>query len=416
MNDPTADLAHEEVEGLLASHAAGTLVAAQADAVRRHLADCPACRSALLEWEEIGAATRLLAAETPAPARGTLDRALDRIERGAFEPTSPWRARWYERLAGGRLARPIWAGLTAAAVAAAVLLTPVGSYAQGVLARFQPQQFVAVPVTVDDLRSLPSLGQFGDFQGDPGGRPRPVASAAEAAAATGMTLLTPGWLPADVPKAVSYVVVPGHSARFTFVAAKARETAAKQGKTIPPMPANIDGSSLQVTVNTSVAAIYGDASALPAIEGRAGGGRDEARKAPAPTVPKPASGGQSGAGLPDVGRYPRLAIGQSPAPTVTATGAAVPELERYLLSLPGVSPELANAIRAIGDPTRTWPIPLPVQRVSSHPVQVHGVTGLAIGDSTGLGSGVVWVNNGVVYVVAGTYKESEILAVAGSLH
>jgi hypothetical protein len=420
MNDRTTDAVHAEIEGLLAGHAAGTLAQAQADLVRRHVAGCSVCRSALAEWEEVGAATRLLAGETPAPARGTLDRVLDRIERGALEPTPLRRARWYERLAGGRLARPLGTGLAAAALAAAVLLTPVGSYAQGVLARFQPQQFVAVPVSVDDLASLPSLRQFGDFQSDPAGQPHPVASASEAAAATGMTLLTPGWLPADAPKPVSYVVVPGHGARFTFVAAKARETAARQGKTMPPMPANIDGSSLQVSVGSAAAAIYGDPAALQALEGRAGAGRDQARPTIAPAAPKAGASapqaGAAGTGLPDVGRYPRLVIGQAPAPTVTATGAPVPDLERYVLSLPGVSPELANAIKAIGDPTRTWPIPLPVQRVSSHPVQVHGATGLAIGDSTGLGSGVVWVSNGVVYVVAGTYKEREILTIADSLH
>jgi hypothetical protein len=227
-----------------------------------------------------------------------------------------------------------------------------------------------------------------------------------------MTLLTPGSLPADAPKTVSYVVVPGHNVKFTFEAAKARETAARQGKTIPPMPANIDGSTVQFSVGTSVAAIYGDPGELRGLDG-ASGPRDQVRKAAAVAEPKP---GQSGAGLPDVGRYPRLVIGQAPAPTVTATGAAVPDLERYVLGLPGVSPELANAIRAIGDPTKSWPIPLPVQRVSSHLVQVRGANGLAIGDSTGLGSGVVWVANGVVHVVAGTYKESEILAIATSLH
>jgi hypothetical protein len=229
-----------------------------------------------------------------------------------------------------------------------------------------------------------------------------------------MTLLTPGWLPADTPRTVSYLVVPGHSARFTFVAAKARATAARLGTTMPPMPPNIDGSSLQVSVNTAAAAIYGDPSALQGVEGRANSARDAARTAAA-AQPKPGAAGKAGEGLPDAGRYPRLVVGQVPAPIVTATGAPVPDLERYVLSLPGVSPELASAIRAIGDPTRTWPIPFPVQRVSSHPVTVHGVSGLAVGDSTGLGSGVVWVKNGVVYGVAGTYKESEILAIANSL-
>jgi hypothetical protein len=48
-------------------------------------------------------------------------------------------------------------------------------------------------------------------------------------------------------------------------------------------------------------------------------------------------------------------------------------------------------------------------------VSVHGVTGLFIGDSTGLGSAVIWQQNGLVYIVGGTLTEAEVLAVANSL-
>ncbi|HEY3081498.1 MAG TPA: zf-HC2 domain-containing protein [Chloroflexota bacterium] len=419
MNDQTRSAGHEHVEGLLAGYAAGSLDEVPAELVRQHLVDCPDCRSELAGWEEVGAAVRLVATATPAPSRGTLDRVLDRIERGELEPAPIRGPRWYERIGGGPFRRPLGAGLAAAVLAAAVLLTPVGSYAQGLLARFQPQQFVAVPVTVADLRSLPSLEQFGEFQGALTGKPRQVTGAPEAAAAAGMKVLTPGWLPSDVPSGVSYAVIPGQTARFTFDSAKARATAAKQGKTLPSMSAGIDGSSLQITIGTSVVAVYGDPAALEAARRRAEAGRDgEAPKTAGAAEPGAAKGGggRPEAGLPDASEYPRLVIAQSLAPSVTATGASVPDLERYVLSLPGVSPELANAIRAIGDPTTTWPIPLPVQQVSSHPVRVRGANGLAIGDSTGLGSGVVWVADGVVHAVGGTYKESEILRIAESLH
>jgi hypothetical protein len=48
-------------------------------------------------------------------------------------------------------------------------------------------------------------------------------------------------------------------------------------------------------------------------------------------------------------------------------------------------------------------------------VSVHGVTGLFIGDSTGLGSAVIWQQNGLVYLVGGTLTEAETMAVANSL-
>jgi hypothetical protein len=48
-------------------------------------------------------------------------------------------------------------------------------------------------------------------------------------------------------------------------------------------------------------------------------------------------------------------------------------------------------------------------------VQVQGTSGLAVGDNTGIGSGVIWEKDGVVYGVAGALPESQILAIANSL-
>jgi hypothetical protein len=111
-----------------------------------------------------------------------------------------------------------------------------------------------------------------------------------------------------------------------------------------------------------------------------------------------------------------LVIGQSTAPVVTSSGVSATDLETYLLAQPGISPDLANAIRAIGDPTSTLPIPIPISKATSHTVQVQGVSGVSVADSTGLGGGIIWVKNGIVYGVAGTFSENDLLAVANSLH
>jgi hypothetical protein len=104
------------------------------------------------------------------------------------------------------------------------------------------------------------------------------------------------------------------------------------------------------------------------------------------------------------------------APKLSSTGVSVTEIENYVLRLPGVSPQLASAIRSIGDLTTTLPIPIPVDLASSQPVTVQGAQGLAVGDSTGVGSLVVWEKNGIVYGVGGTLAESEVLNIANSLH
>jgi hypothetical protein len=52
------------------------------------------------------------------------------------------------------------------------------------------------------------------------------------------------------------------------------------------------------------------------------------------------------------------------------------------------------------------------------PADVHigdRVDGVAVGDNTGLGAGVIWIKSGTVYGVAGTLKQDAILAIANGL-
>ena len=78
--------------------------------------------------------------------------------------------------------------------------------------------------------------------------------------------------------------------------------------------------------------------------------------------------------------------------------------------------QLAAQIRAIKDPSSTLPVPIPVDMATSKKVTVQGVEGIFVGDSTGLGSAVIWQKDGIVYGVAGTLTEQQVLAVANSLH
>jgi hypothetical protein len=108
-------------------------------------------------------------------------------------------------------------------------------------------------------------------------------------------------------------------------------------------------------------------------------------------------------------------VGQAKAPTVSSDGVTVDQLRAYLLSQPGISPQLAAALRAIGDPSSTLPVPVPAELAISHPVTVQGVQGLFIGDNTGIASAVIWQKDGMIFEVIGSFKESEALAIAESL-
>jgi hypothetical protein len=278
-------------------------------------------------------------------------------------------------------------GLSAAATVAlvATVLT-VSGLAETILTIFEPKQIVAVPITTTDLRGAPSFDTYGTLTWTEQPRPYDVPDVRVAAKESGMTVLIPGNLPAGVG-APRYGVMPKTTATFTFSAEKTRQAAAAQKRTPPPMPANIDGSKLFITGGPAVVAFYDDG-----------------------TRPTTGSGASPFSGM------PKLIVAQGRPPLVQSDGVTVEQLQSYLLQQPGISPQLAAQIRAIKDPSSTLPVPIPVDMATSKKVTVQGVEGIFVGDSTGLGSAVIWQKDGIVYGVAGTLTEQQVLAVANSLH
>lgn len=352
--------------------------------MRQHHNGCSRCQHRLnaIAEDARGAATLLGASDIRVDTADALRLLQDRVRREQSKrPVRPYE-RWLAaaQVRWPTVARPVAVALVAAAMMSLLAATGV---AQNLLTIFEPKQFVAVPVTTSDVTWMPDLTAYGTLKWSP--RPpdvRPVANAATAEAESGLPILVPASLPPGVPAAVSYAVVPRTTATFTFSAAKARAAAATAGKSLPPMPTNIDGSTLYVTAGPALLEVYG------------GGSRVE-------TTPE--------------GVLPTLVIAQARAPRVTSTGVSTKELEDYLLAQPGISSQLQAQIRAIGDPTQTLPIPVPTGLAASHPVQVAGVQGIFVSDSTGLGSALIWLKDGIAYAVAGKLSESQIVAIARSL-
>jgi hypothetical protein len=278
-------------------------------------------------------------------------------------------------------------GLSAAATVAlvATLLT-VSGLAETILTIFEPKQLVAVPITSNDLRGASSFDAYGTLTWTEQPRPYDVPDVRVAARESGMTVLIPSNLP-DGVGAPRYGVMPKTTATFTFSADKARQAAAAQKRTPPPMPANMDGSKLFITGGPAVVTFYGDG-----------------------TPPTGSTSASPFSGM------PKLVVAQGKPPVVQSDGVTVEQLQSYMLQQPGISPQLAAQIRAIKDPSSTLPVPIPVDMATSKKVTVQGVEGIFVGDSTGLGSAVIWQKDGIVYGVAGTLTEQQVLAVANSLH
>jgi hypothetical protein len=290
---------------------------------------------------------------------------------------SAWRLRGYAKGLGA-----------AAAVAIAVLLfvfTPVGTLAQNFLTIFEPRQFVAVPVSRNEFRFLPNLNAFGTVTDRAKPQRRDVNGPAQAQALTGIPVRLPRWVPPAVPRNVRYAAVSRGSASFTFSAAKARAYASSAHRAMPPMPARLDGSTLTLEAGPMVVIAYGAGADFKAVRER------------------------------DDERLPPLVIVEAVAPRVTSTRATAREIESYLLEMPGVTPALAQQIRAIGDPSTTVPIPVPIDKAFAQDVVVDGARGLAVGDETGVGGGIVWQKYGIVYGVGGALPQRQLMEIAQSL-
>ncbi len=286
-------------------------------------------------------------------------------------------------------------GLAAAAgvviVASALTLSGV---AESVFKIFEPKSVVAVPLTQSDLNYLGQtcaglniqecLGAYGTFEWTTPPQPKEVDSRSQASAQAGFAVLAPSSLPSSVTGSPRYGVINQSTATFTFSADATRRSAARLNRTAPPMPANIDGSKLFITGGPAVVQIWG------APAGTTGG------SAPYPDIPT-------------------LVVGQAKAPTVSSDGVTVDELRSYLLSQPGISPQLAAAIRAIGDPSSTLPVPVPAELAISHPVKIRGAQGLYVGDNTGIAGAVIWQKDGMIFEVIGSFNEKEAIAIAESL-
>jgi hypothetical protein len=266
-----------------------------------------------------------------------------------------------------------------AALLAALLLAGVGvsGVAQNLVRIFEPRQIVAVQVSPSDFAQTSALLDYGQVKWQPEPpKQQQLTDAAAAQAQSGLPVLMPASLPNGVTGPVSYGVVSRATGSLTFDAKRLQASAARAGVRVSPMPSSIDGSTLVVNGGPALIEVWG----------------------------------LSGTGTANV---PTLVIAQTRVPTVDSSGASTAQLESYLLSQPGVPPELAAQIRAIKDPSTTLPIPIPKGLATTESVKVNGTPATLI--KAVLGAGVVWVSKGVIYAVGGQLTPDQVLAIATSL-
>lgn len=358
-------------------------------AAREHYATCAGCQA---RFAATAGAAREAAALLAVPgvtvdARAAYGRLTSRLRPGA----QPAARRPFAGLGRFGWRRPALVGALAAVLVVAIGATPLAS---NLLKVFEPTRIQTVNIQNGDLNALAPLASYGDVKWTNQPELQQAADASAAATASGLPVINPGYLPAGVPQP-SYGTVSQATGTFTFSSAKAAAAAAQSGQKLPPLPKNIDGSTLVLQIGPGEAAVYADLSKL---RGAAEGGQ----------AADPEAAVQS-AGT-------AVAIAEMRSPKVSSTGVTLSTLKNYLLAQPGLSADARTAIEALDNPAGNLPIPIPADRTTSRQVTAGGVTYTVVGDNTGLGAGVVWIKGGIVYAVAGTVSADEALKVAENLH
>lgn len=340
------------------------------DDERAHVAGCATCLRGL---ERARADAQLVgAALGPAGAAGVdTDAAWARFSAAAAAPApraaAPARApRW----------RPALRRPAVAALSAVVLLTGAGvAAANDWLPIFRTESVDPVEVTTADLVQVPDLSAYGDLEITQEPDPQEVADAAAAEERTGLAVPEVAQLPEGVAGDPTYQAAGVMSATFTFSAEKAAQAAAAEGETLPPPPAELDGSALRLTAGPGVAAVWSQPTGVPT-----------------------------------------LVVARVGAPRVESSGgASFTTVRDYLLSLPGIPDGLAQQLRDLSEDASTLPLPVPAELVTSSTADVDGEEATVLTSRNGLFAGVVWVEDGVMTGVAGTLSADELLSVARGL-
>jgi len=260
----------------------------------------------------------------------------------------------------------------AAAVTLAFLLLPVGSYARQFLSIFEPREFVPIYLTSVDRKQMrePVIANLG--------RVRFVRNMSRVAMVSPQAVADAGFQPRLPPPTAlaataHYYFLPAGRVDLSFDRSRAAVYERRSGRRLPPMPVELNDANIRVTSGPGMVADFKRAN------------------------------GQM------------FTIVELHAPIVSSTGASMAEIENYLASLPGIPGDVSSQLESLTSPSTMFPVPLNVRSNAVSTVYVRGAKALAVGDETGLGSGILWQSRGIIYGISGTIDISEATKLANAI-
>lgn len=395
-----------------------------ADADRDHIAGCPVCLTGVADARRDAAFAEAaltpetaLTAEAVAPdvERGwqRLSASLDQphgatasetparrafvglpARRGRAAPGAPgapqeassrwWAARggprgasphWWTAPRGPQAASPRWRALLRSPVVAVLAVLALLGGATAAAATdwfpiFRTEKIAPVTISQADLLALPDLSAYGDVAITEPARIRRVAGAADARAATGLSVPEVAELPRGVSGQPTYQVGERVSASFTFSAART----ARAATAAPAPPPGLDGSRFRLTAGPGVAAVWSEDRGVPS-----------------------------------------LIVARAVAPKAFSTGVPFETARDYLLSLSGLPEDVAAQLRRFSADGRTLPVHVLAEELTSSSAEVGGTPATVFATRDGVLAAVVWVTDGVITAVAGSLSTDEVLSVARGL-
>ncbi len=336
---------------------------------RQHVHDCATCHATL---DVVRRDADLVRAALPGASAADLD--LERARRrlsAAPTPRSASRTPVHPRgKVSSFLRRP-----SVAALAFVVVLGGAGTAAANDwFTIFRTERVEAISISAADLVALPDLSAYGDLEITQQPHLREARDASTAEALSGLSVPTVGDLPRGVDGEPTYQVGDQVSATFTFSTDRAAEAAAKVGEALPPPPPGLDGSSVRMVAGPGVAQLWTSDAGAPA-----------------------------------------LVVGRVVAPTASSTGLAFEDLRDYLLAVPGLPPDVAEQLRTFTADGSTLPLPVPADQVTATATEVGAAPATLLVTRNKAFAAVVWVDDGLVTLVAGSVDSEEVLSVARGL-
>ena len=339
-----------------------------ADADRGHVDECAECRIALDDMRaDAVRAHAALAVEEPVVDVEAAWHRLSRTTEPAGRPNViPLRRANRFRQA---LRRPVVAGVAVATV----LVGASAAAANDWFEIFRTERVAPVLFSPSDLNALPDLRAYGELVVTAEPDVHEVADASAAEAESGLDVPEVRDLPRGVDGEPSYQVGDEVQATFTFSTERATRAADEAGASLPPPPPGLDGSEVHLVAGPGVAAVWRESG------------------------------------------VPSLIVGRAQAPRASSSDIPFETARDYLLSLPGLPEDVAAQLRTFAADPGTLPIPVPSEQLTTSPSEVNGVPATVLAARDRTVAAVVWVEDGIVHVVAGSLDVDEVLTVAREL-